>query len=123
MNASNRLYAPSHGTSLCLFSLLRLSLLAVFRVVHVRQLKEQEMTLHDLQLEQSAAAKDYSEAFLARAREALRTTTQGMIVDDPEEDARLAKNLIAAAQRWKRALEALGCPPPPRLEKEAAGLL
>jgi hypothetical protein len=46
-----------------------------------------------------------------------------MIIDDPDEDARLAKNLIDAAQRWKRALEALGCPLPPSLEKDAAGLL
>jgi hypothetical protein len=77
----------------------------------------------DLQLEQSAAAKAYSEAFLARARNAIRRAPNGMIVDDPEEDARLVKNLVAAAQRWKSALEALGCPLPPRLEKEAAGMV
>ncbi len=81
------------------------------------------MTHPDPYMEQRAAAQGYSEAFLARARDALRRTPDGMIVDDPEEDARLAKNLIAAAQRWKRALEALGCPPTPGLEKEAAGML
>jgi hypothetical protein len=77
----------------------------------------------NLQLEQGTAAQAYSEAFLARARDALRRTPDGMIVDDPEGDARLAKNLITAANGWKRALEALGCPLPPGLEKEAAGML
>ena len=81
------------------------------------------MTHPDPHMEQRAAAQGYSEAFLARARDALRRKSDGMIVDDPDEDARLAKNLADAAQRWKRALDALGCPPPPRLEKEAAGLL
>ena len=81
------------------------------------------MAHSDLLLEQSAAAQSYSEAFLARATDALRRTPHGMIIDDPVEDARLVKNLRAAAERWKRALEALDCPLPPRLEREAAGLL
>lgn len=81
------------------------------------------MTHPSLYSEQRAAAQAYIEAFMERTRDALRRTPDGMIIDDAVEDARLGKNLTAAAQRWKRALEALGCPLPPRLEREAAGLL
>ena len=81
------------------------------------------MTHPNPYVEERAAVERYHEAFLARSRDALRRTPDGMIIDDPDEDARLARNLIEAAQCWKRALETLGCPLPPRLEKEAAGLL
>jgi hypothetical protein len=81
------------------------------------------MTYSDRYMEERAAVLAYKEAFDARVSGSLRRGPDGLIIDDPKEDARLARNLAHAAQRWKRALETLGCPLPPGLEAEAAGTL
>lgn len=71
---------------------------------------------------QRAAVAAYMVAVRALQHHHLQRSPDGFIVDDPEEDARLTRNLVATARHRKASLEALGCPLPPRLEAEAAGL-
>jgi hypothetical protein len=69
----------------------------------------------DLCTEERAAALAYSEAFQALVGNDLRRGPDGLIIDDPAEDAQLARNVAQAARRWARLLDALGRPHPPGL--------
>jgi hypothetical protein len=84
-------------------------------------LDDLKMTYTERYIEEGAAAVAYTEAFQGLVYDSLRRNLEGFIIDDPNEDARLAQNLTRAARRWESALEALGCPLPPGLEAHAAG--
>jgi hypothetical protein len=74
-----------------------------------------QVTYTELCIQERAAAIAYGGAFRARVYNDLRRSPDGMIIDDPAEDARLERNLAQAARRWAHSLDALGHPHPPGL--------